>query len=98
MQSAVWPPGGRHGILKCSIVTHYRCLLKANKNSCVNSTTNPFSTQTGGNWDIFWYFHADFIFVFFKEKLFCVMLMLSYITLSSGTIKHVMSRATLIKL
>lgn len=45
MQSAVWPPGGRHGILKCSIVTHYRCfffIFKADKNSCVKSTTNPF--------------------------------------------------------
>jgi len=38
MQSTIWPPGGRHSILKCSIFTHCRCFFsKADKNSIQNS-------------------------------------------------------------
>lgn len=98
MQSTIWPPGGRHSILKCSIFTHYRCFfLKSDKNSCVKTQTR-FLLKLVVIGIYFGVFMQTLHSYSSKIYFVCVRLMLSYISPTSVTIKHVMSRATQIKL
>lgn len=97
MQSTIWPPGGRHSILKYSIFTHYRCffLFFFIHVSKALQTCFLFKLVVIG---IYVGTFMQTLYSYFSKIFFCVTLTLSYISPVISPVSHVMSRATQIKL